>query len=38
MGSFSDLFGPFLVPILGLIGLADGSLESAVGSLIGTDE
>lgn len=37
MGSFNDLFGPFLLPILELITLADGSLESAVGSLVGTD-
>lgn len=37
MGSFNDLFGPFLLPILELIGLADGSLEAVTGSLVGTD-
>lgn len=35
MGSFADLFGPFLVPILSLIGLADGSAESILGSVSG---
>lgn len=38
MGSFADLFGPFLLPMLDLIGLADGSLESMVGWLVGTEE
>src|SRR5699024_12100970 len=37
MGSFADLFGPFLVPILNLIGQADGSAESILGSVQGTD-
>ena len=35
MGSFADLFGPFLIPILNLIGLADGSAESILGSVSG---
>ncbi len=37
MGSFADLFGPFLVPILSLIQMADGSAESILGSVQGTD-
>ena len=37
MGSFADLFGPFLFPILELIGKVDGSAESILGSIQGTD-
>jgi len=37
MGSAQYILGPFLLPILNLITLADGSLEAVTGSLVGTD-